>query len=49
MTLDGVEVLGEGPELVPRDPRHQGVKAHIFDVLESPNEYLYSTGSDGCD
>ena len=47
--LDGIEVLGEGLELVPGHPGHQRVKAHVLHVLEGADEHLDPVRSDGGD
>ena len=48
-SVDGVEILGEGLELVPGHARRQRVEAHVLHVLEGAGEKGDELGPDGCD
>ena len=45
--FDRVEVLGECLELVPGHPGHQGVEAHVLNVLEGAHQQLDPSGRMG--
>ncbi len=48
-SLDGVEILREGLELVPGNAGRQGVEAHVLHVLKGAGEERDELGSDRCD